>query len=89
MLTQKTTNLLLVITYKPQVTQASEEVFTIKMQKHENMWQKILPVSKLLEISMNKNCKSQINRVYYWKSDKEKGYKLHVKWKSYDNLFDS
>ena len=37
MLTQKTTNLLLVITYKPQVTQASEEVFTIKMQKHENM----------------------------------------------------
>ena len=50
----------------------------------------ILTVKKLLERFMKKNCKEQIKKEFrVVKTIKRKGYQLYVKWKSYDNSFNS
>ena len=46
-------------------------------------------VKKLLEQFMKKNYKKQINIDLGQKKPLKKGNKLYVKWKGYDNLFNS
>ena len=47
-------------------------------------------VKKLLEVSMQKNCKKTSQKeIRIEKTLKIKGDKLYVKWKGYDNHFDS
>ena len=47
-------------------------------------------VKKLLEVSMKKNCKKTSQKeIRIEKTLKIKGDKLYVKWKRYDNRFDS
>ena len=47
-------------------------------------------VKKLLEVSMKKNCKKTSQKeIRIEKTLKIKGDKLYVKWKGYDNHFDS
>ena len=48
----------------------------------------ILMAKKLLEIFMKKNCKRLIKKNLE-KVLKKKGDKLYVKWKGYDNSFNS
>ena len=43
----------------------------------------------LSEHFMKKNCKKQTNEFRIEKATKRKGDELYVKWKSYDNLFNS
>ena len=43
----------------------------------------------LLDNFMKKNCKKQTNEFRIEKTTKRKGDELYVKWKSYDNLFNS
>ena len=50
----------------------------------------ILMIKKCLELSAKKNSKKQIKKnLERKKVIKRKDNKLHVKWKSYDNLFNS
>ena len=50
----------------------------------------ILMVKKLLEPFMKKNCKRQNQKEFrIEKVIKKKGNKLYVKWKGYDNSFNS
>ena len=46
-------------------------------------------VKKLLELSTKKNCKKQIKKFRTEKVIKRVGNKLFVKWKGYDNSFNS
>ena len=47
-------------------------------------------VKKLLEVSMKKNCKKTSHKeIRIDKTLRIKGDKLYVKWKGYDNRFDS
>ena len=46
-------------------------------------------VKKLLGCFMKKNFKKQIKKNLEWKVIKKKGDKLYVKWKGYDNSFNS
>ena len=47
-------------------------------------------VKKLLEVSMKKNCKKTSQKeIRIDKTLRIKGDKLYVKWKGYDNRFDS
>ena len=46
-------------------------------------------VKKLLEVFMKKNCKKLIKEFRIEKILKRKGDKLYVKWKGYDNRFNS
>ena len=56
----------------------------LKIHFHEHMLLMILMVKKSLEYFMKKNCKRLIKTVI-----KRKGDKLYVKWKGYDNSFNS
>ena len=50
----------------------------------------VLKAKKLLESFMKKNCKKQIKKSLELKKViKGKGDKLYVKWKGYDNSFNS
>ena len=49
----------------------------------------ILMVKKLLERFMKKNCKRQTKKNLEQKKYLKKGSKLYVKWKGYDNSFNS
>ena len=49
----------------------------------------ILTVKKLLERYTKKDCKKQIKEFRVEKVIKRKGNKLYVKWKVYDNPFNS
>ena len=49
----------------------------------------ILMVKKLLERFMKKNCKRQTKKNLEQKNYLKKGSKLYVKWKGYDNSFNS
>ena len=46
-------------------------------------------VKKLLEVFMKKNCKKLVNKNLEQKKYLKKGNKLYVKWKEYDNRFNS
>ena len=49
----------------------------------------LLLLDKLLEHFMKKNCKKQIKKEFRIGVIKENGNKLIVKWKGYDNSFNS
>ena len=61
----------------------------LKIQFHGHMSLMILMVKKLLEHFMKKNCKSYQQEFRIEKVIKENGDKLYVKWKGYDNSFNS
>ena len=71
----------------------SEEAFVIKklkIQFHGHMLLMILMVKKLLEHFMKKKLqKTNQQKFGIEKVIKRKGNKLYVKWKDYDNLFNS
>ena len=46
-------------------------------------------VKKFLEHFMKKNCKKQVKKKRIEKVIKRKGDELYVKWKAYDNWFNS
>ena len=46
-------------------------------------------MKRLLEVFMKKNCKRLIKKIRIEKVLKRKGDKLYVKWKQYDNSFNS
>ena len=46
-------------------------------------------MKKLLEVFMKKNCKKLVNKNLEQKKYLKKGNKLYVKWKEYDNRFNS
>ena len=67
----------------------SEEVFVIKKAKH-TVPLTYLKGGKLLELSIKKNCKkTNQEELRIEKVIKRKGDKLYVKWKGYDNSFNS
>ena len=62
----------------------------LKIQFHGHILLIISMMNKLLEHFMKKNYKRLINKNLKQKKVIErKGDKLHVKWKGYDNLFNS
>ena len=72
----------------------SEEVFTINKIKNTVPYRLpllvISMVKKLLEVFMKKNCKKASQKEFRTeKVLKRKGDKLYVKWKGYDNSFNS
>ena len=73
----------------------SEEVFVFKEVKntvHGHMLLVILMVKKLLKHFMKKTCKLQKTNQQTFRIEKvirRKGNKLYVKWKGYDNSFNS
>ena len=74
----------------PQIGQKFLSLKNPKILYHEHMLSVILTVKKLLECSIEKNCK-KINQTKFniEKVTKKKGAKLYIKWKSYDNSFNS
>ena len=62
----------------------------LKTLFHSHMLLEILKVKKLLE-RFTKKCRKKTNQKYLKVKNviKKKGDKLYVKWKGYDNSFDS
>ena len=70
----------------------SEEVFVIRKVKNTVVWIYVtsdLNGEKLLECFKKNNCKKEIKKVWVEKVITRIGDKLNVKWKNYNNYFNS
>ena len=70
----------------------SEEVFVINKIKNTVPWTYVindLNGEEIIEVFMKKNCKRLIKKNLEWIKYLKKGDKLYVKWKGYDNSFNS
>ena len=61
----------------------------LKIQFHGHMLLMITMVKKLLEHFMKKNCRRLMKKIRVEKVIKRKRDKIYVKWKDYDNSFNS